>query len=81
MPLALMVMLVALMFQFNSIRRVLLTFMTVPLIIIGAPLALLLTGRPLSFFAILGLISLAGIIINNAIVLIDQIDIERQTQI
>ncbi|MDA4845528.1 efflux RND transporter permease subunit [Hoeflea poritis] len=79
MPLALMVMLVALMFQFNSIRRVLLTFMTVPLIIIGAPLALLMTGRPLSFFAILGLISLAGIIINNAIVLIDQIDIERET--
>ena len=78
MPLALMVMLVALMFQFNSIRRVLLTFMTVPLIIIGAPLALLATGRPLSFFAILGLISLAGIIINNAIVLIDQIDIERE---
>ncbi|MEM8651686.1 MAG: efflux RND transporter permease subunit, partial [Pseudomonadota bacterium] len=35
--------------------------------------------RPLSFFAILGMISLAGIIINNAIVLIDQIDIERKT--
>jgi multidrug efflux pump subunit AcrB len=80
MPLALMVMLVALMFQFNSVRRVLLTFMTVPLIIIGAPFALLLTNEPLSFFAILGMISLAGIIINNAIVLIDQIDIERQTQ-
>lgn len=78
-PLALMVMLAALMFQFNSIRRVLLTFMTVPLIIIGAPIALLITNEPLSFFAILGMISLAGIIINNAIVLIDQIDIERQT--
>lgn len=79
MPLALMVMLAALMFQFNSVRRVLLTFMTVPLIIIGAPIALLITNQPLSFFAILGMISLAGIIINNAIVLIDQIDIERQT--
>ncbi|MCY6383339.1 efflux RND transporter permease subunit [Hoeflea prorocentri] len=79
MPLALLVMLAALMFQFNSARRVLLTFMTVPLIIIGAPLALLITGKPLSFFAILGMISLAGIIINNAIVLIDQIDIERKT--
>jgi len=51
----------------------------VPLIIIGAPLALLVTGLPLSFFAILGMISLAGIIINNAIVLIDQIDIDRKT--
>jgi len=80
MPLALMVMLAALMFQFNSARRVLLTFMTVPLILIGAPFALILTNQPLSFFAILGMISLAGIIINNAIVLIDQIDIERETQ-
>ncbi len=79
MPAALGIMLAALMFQFNSIRRVLLTFMTIPLIVIGAPIALLLTGEPLSFFAILGMISLAGIIINNAIVLIDQIDIERET--
>ncbi len=79
MPIALMVMLVALIFQFNSARRVLLTFMTIPLIIIGAPIALHLTGQPLSFFAILGMISLAGIIINNAIVLIDQIDIERRS--
>ncbi|MEM8837819.1 MAG: efflux RND transporter permease subunit [Pseudomonadota bacterium] len=79
MPLAITIMLLALVFQFNSARRVLLTFMTIPLIIIGAPIALLLTSQPLSFFAILGLISLAGIIINNAIVLIDQIDIERET--
>lgn len=77
-PVALLIMLIALMFQFNSIRRVLLTFMTIPLIIIGAPIALHLTNQPLSFFAILGMISLAGIIINNAIVLIDQIDIERE---
>ncbi|MDJ0827428.1 MAG: efflux RND transporter permease subunit [Rhodobacter sp.] len=79
-PFALAVMLAALMFQFNSIRRVLLTFMTIPLIVVGAPIALDLMARPLSFFAILGLISLMGIIINNAIVLIDQIDIERRSQ-
>lgn len=79
MPYALVVMLAALIFQFNSLRRVLLTFLTIPLIAAGAPLALLVTAQPLSFFAILGLISLMGIIINNAIVLIDQIDIERQT--
>ena len=76
MPAALAIMLIALMFQFNSARRVLLTLMTIPLVVVGAPIALLLTGEPLSFFAILGMISLAGIIINNAIVLIDQIDIE-----
>lgn len=79
MPAAISIMLIALIFQFNSMRRVLLTFMTIPLIIIGAPVALILSGKPLSFFAILGMISLAGIIINNAIVLIDQIDIERKT--
>ncbi len=79
MPAALLVMLAALMFQFNSVRRVALTFLTVPMILIGAPLALFLASQPLSFFAILGLISLMGIIINNAIVLIDQIDIERET--
>ena len=78
-PFALVVMLVALTFQFNSARRVTLTFMTIPLIVVGAPIALALVGRPLSFFAILGLLSLMGIIINNAIVLIDQIDIERKT--
>ncbi len=78
MPAALMIMLSALVYQFNSARRVLLTFMTIPLIIVGAPIALLITNQPLSFFAILGIISLAGIIINNAIVLIDQIDIERE---
>ena len=78
-PFALIVMLIALTFQFNSARRVGLTFMTVPLIVVGAPIALALAGRPLSFFAILGLLSLMGIIINNAIVLIDQIDIERET--
>jgi multidrug efflux pump subunit AcrB len=77
MPIALIVMLAALVFQFNSYRRVALTLMTIPLIVVGAPTALLLTGMPLSFFAILGLISLMGIIINNAIVMIDQIDIER----
>ncbi|WP_127115574.1 efflux RND transporter permease subunit [Shimia sediminis] len=79
-PIALIVMLAALMYQFNSARRVSLTFLTIPLVLIGAPIGLLLTSQPLSFFAILGLISLMGIIINNAIVLIDQIDIERRTR-
>jgi multidrug efflux pump subunit AcrB len=68
---------VAVILQFNSFRRTLLTFITVPLIVVGIPFGLLATGQPLSFFGTLGMISLAGIIINNAIVLIDQIDIER----
>ncbi len=80
LPYTLVVMLIALMFQFNSARRVTLTFMTIPLVIGGAGLGLFLFDRPMSFFGILGMISLAGIIINNAIVLIDQIDIERMTR-
>lgn len=75
----LIVMLAALMFQFNSARRVTLTFMTIPLIAAGAGIGLFIFGMPMSFFGTLGMISLAGIIINNAIVLIDQIDIERET--
>ncbi len=78
-PAALVIMVIAIILQFNSFRRTLLTFMTIPLIFVGIPFGLLATGQPLSFFGTLGIISLAGIIINNAIVLIDQIDIERQT--
>jgi multidrug efflux pump subunit AcrB len=76
-PAALAVMVIAVILQFNSFRRTLLIFMSIPLILVGIPYGLLATGQPLSFFGTLGIISLAGIIINNAIVLIDQIDIER----
>jgi multidrug efflux pump subunit AcrB len=76
-PVALAVMMLAIILQFNSLRRTLLTFMSIPLIMIGIPFGLLATGQPLSFFGTLGIISLSGIIINNAIVLIDQIDIEH----
>jgi multidrug efflux pump subunit AcrB len=76
-PAALAVMVIAVILQFNSFRRTLLTFITIPLILVGIPYGLLASGQPLSFFGTLGIISLAGIIINNAIVLIDQTDIER----
>lgn len=79
LPYALAVMLVALVFQFNSLRRSLATFLTIPLIVIGAPYGMLILAQPMSFFAMLGLMSLMGIIINNAIVLINQIDIEMET--
>ncbi|MEX0309141.1 MAG: efflux RND transporter permease subunit [Tateyamaria sp.] len=78
LPYALAVMLTALVFQFNSLRRSLATFLTIPLIVIGAPFGMLVLNQPMSFFALLGLMSLMGIIINNAIVLINQIDIELE---
>ncbi|MEM8818976.1 MAG: efflux RND transporter permease subunit [Pseudomonadota bacterium] len=77
LPIAAMVMMLALMAQFNSFRRVAITLLSTPLVVAGVAPTLLATGQPLSFFGILGMIALAGIIINNAIVLIDQIDIER----
>ncbi len=79
LPVALILMLLAIVYQFNSFRRTLIVFMTIPLVIVGAPAGLLLTGEPMSFFGMLGLISLAGIIINNSIILIDQINVEMQT--
>ena len=79
LPVALMLMLLAIVYQFNSFRRTLIVFMTIPLVVVGAPMGLLLTGEPMSFFGTLGLISLAGIIINNSIILIDQIDEELRS--
>jgi len=76
MPYALVLMLLAVVYQFNSIRRAAVIFFTIPLIFVGIPYGLMLTAQPMSFFAQLGIISLAGIVINNAIVLVDQIDIE-----
>ncbi|WP_350609446.1 efflux RND transporter permease subunit, partial [Pseudoalteromonas sp. 41-MNA-CIBAN-0057] len=53
-------------------------FLTVPLIIIGAAFGLLIMQANFGFMVILGLYALAGIIINNAVILIDRINIERK---
>jgi multidrug efflux pump subunit AcrB len=66
-----------LIWQFRSFRRTAIIVLTIPLIMIGAALGLNLLRATLDFNAILGLFSLAGIIVNNAIVLIDRIDEER----
>lgn len=81
MPHALALIMLILVFQFNSIRRMGMIMLTVPLVLIGAVWGLLLSGAFLSFNAILGIFSLAGIIVNNGIVLIDKIDSERQKNI
>jgi multidrug efflux pump subunit AcrB len=76
MPIAGMVILLLLVAQFNSVRRPIIIFTTIPLGIIGVTFGLLIANSSFGFFTILGIISLAGIIINNAIVLIDRIKIE-----
>jgi multidrug efflux pump subunit AcrB len=71
-----MTILMLLVIQFNSIRRPIIILATIPLGLIGVTLGLLIANSSFGFFTILGIISLAGIIINNAIVLIDRIKIE-----
>jgi multidrug efflux pump subunit AcrB len=71
-------MIVLLIWQFNSFRRPFIIAFTLPLAFIGAFIGLVLFRAPFDFFGILGLLSLAGIIINNGIVLIDRIDQERK---
>ncbi len=62
--------------QFNSIRRTLIIVMTIPLALVGVTIGLLTAQSYFGFMTLLGLISLAGIVINNAIVLLDRIAIE-----
>ncbi|MEM7680795.1 MAG: efflux RND transporter permease subunit [Planctomycetota bacterium] len=78
-PHALFLIVSLLVLQFNSFRRAAVILLTLPLILIGALFGLLLFGAYFDFTAMLGLFSLAGIIINNGIVLIDRIDLERRT--
>ncbi len=59
---------------FNALRQPLIIFLTVPLALIGVTAGLLVTGQPFGFMAILGFLSLAGMLIKNAIVLIDEMD-------
>lgn len=77
MPHCLLAIVVLLIWQFDSYRRTLIIVLTIPLILIGASFGLNITGAKLDFNALMGLLALAGIIVNNAIVLIERIDEER----
>jgi multidrug efflux pump subunit AcrB len=73
-PIMLLVILILLMVQLKHFGKAMLVLSTGPLGIIGASMALLITGAPFGFVAILGVIALLGIIIRNSIILVDQID-------
>ena len=77
MPVCLALIVILLVWQFNSFRRPLIILMTIPLTFIGVVPGLIIMQAVFGFMVILGLLSLAGIIINNGIVLIDRIDAER----
>jgi multidrug efflux pump len=73
-PVMAVAMLAILMIQLQSFSRLALVFATAPLGLIGATGALLISNRPFGFVALLGLIALAGMIMRNTVILVDQID-------
>ncbi|KAF5884219.1 efflux RND transporter permease subunit [Rhizobium sp. PEPV16] len=73
-PIMLAVIIVLLMVQLQHFGKAMLVLATGPLGIIGAAAALLISGAPFGFVAILGVIALLGIIMRNSIILVDQID-------
>ncbi|MBY6094746.1 efflux RND transporter permease subunit [Ferrimonas balearica] len=77
-PKALLLMFIVLMAMFSAYRQPLIIFGTVPLAMIGVIGGLGLFGKPFGFMAIVGVISLSGMIIKNGIVLMDQIELERR---
>ena len=63
---------------FNSLRQTAVIWLVVPLAIIGVTVGLLVTQQPFGFMALLGFLSLSGMLIKNAIVLIDEINLQRK---
>jgi multidrug efflux pump subunit AcrB len=78
LPIGALIIVMLLVIQFNSIRRPLIILLTIPLGLIGVIIGLLVARSYFGFMTFLGIIALAGIVINNAIVLIDRIKIERE---
>ena len=78
LPLTFFLMFVTLLFLFKTYRKPTVILLMLPLIFIGIVLGLLLLGKSFDFFSILGLLGLIGMNIKNAIVLVEQIDLEAK---
>jgi multidrug efflux pump subunit AcrB len=76
LPIAGLIIILLLVSQFNSIRRPLIILIAIPLGLIGVAIGLLVMRSYFGFMTFLGVISLSGIVINNAIVLLDRIKLE-----
>jgi len=74
LPLAIFIIFTLLMLQLHSFSRSVMVFLTGPLGVAGAAMALLIMHRPLGFVANLGIIALFGMIIRNSVILVDQIE-------
>ncbi|WP_138435735.1 efflux RND transporter permease subunit [Marinobacter shengliensis] len=77
-PIGMLLLLFFLLLQFNSFRRVGVILLTVPLATVGIFPGLVLSGSPFGFQSLLGVIALVGIVVNNAIVLLDVMDRELE---
>ena len=75
-PLMILIMVLIVVVQFNSLRLPAIIFLTVPLALIGVTAGLLFTGTPFGFMALLGALSLIGMLAKNSIVLVDEIRIQ-----
>ena len=76
MPIAGLVIALLLVMQFNSLRKPVIILLTIPFGLIGVVIGLLVARSYFGFMTLLGVVSLSGIVINNAIVLIDRIELE-----
>ena len=77
LPLSLLIMIVISILLFGRLRQPLIIWLLVPMAVNGVALGLLGTGLPFSFTALLGLLSLSGMLIKNGIVLVEEIDLVR----
>jgi multidrug efflux pump subunit AcrB/outer membrane protein TolC len=78
LPIGLLMLLGVLLAEFNSFRRVAIILVTVPLAATGVVPGLLLSGQPFGFMSLLGVFALVGIVVNNAIVLLEVVDTARR---
>ncbi|MGF1700736.1 efflux RND transporter permease subunit [Photobacterium makurazakiensis] len=76
MPMGYLVMFLITIVLFNKVKEALIVWATVPLAVIGVTTGLLLLNTPFGFMALLGFLSLSGMLVKNGIVLLDQIEIE-----
>jgi multidrug efflux pump subunit AcrB len=79
LPLSVIIMVLISVLLFNALRQPLIIWLLVPMSVNGVSLALLGSGLPFTFTALLGLLSLSGMLIKNGIVLVEEIDITRRT--
>lgn len=78
LPLFFVIMVLIIIGLFNSIKKTLVIWLTVPFALIGVVMGLLLMDLPFGFMSLLGFLSLSGMLIKNAIVLIDEITLESE---